>query len=165
MITRICKVCNRSVPLDGLRKSERSLYGRAPHCLECYRAKRRLQWNNPRLKIENRLIVSPKFTITVLERFSQQIKRNIKTGCWEWQGHISKWGYGSFWHKEKIYRAHRFIYQIVNGKVPDGLEIDHLCRNRKCVNIHPLEAVTHSENIKRAIPFRKPHSEWKVRST
>lgn len=66
--------------------------------------------------------------------------------CWLWLGGKTKAGYGTY----KKTTAHRFSYQINNGIIPEGLEIDHLCNKRDCVNPKHLEAVTHSENQKRA---------------
>lgn len=50
----------------------------------------------------------------------------------------------------RLIAAHRFAYELANGPIPDGLEIDHLCRNRKCVNPAHLQAVSHRENMLRA---------------
>lgn len=47
--------------------------------------------------------------------------------------------------------AHRVAYEAIHGAIPDGLVIDHLCRNRGCVNVDHLEAVTHAENIRRGV--------------
>jgi hypothetical protein len=65
--------------------------------------------------------------------------------CWEWTGTKSK-GYGSF----RAMGAHRYSYVIARGQIPRGLELDHLCRVKHCVNPSHLEAVTHAENIKRS---------------
>lgn len=69
--------------------------------------------------------------------------------CWNWKGGISVYGYGQFMMNKKNYRVHKLIYELLKGKVPDGLELDHLCRVRHCVNPEHLEAVTHDENVKR----------------
>ena len=83
----------------------------------------------------------------LIERFVMKIKV-AESGCWEWQNSITQ-GYGKFWNGKKCIRAHRFSYQLYKGCIPKGLEIDHLCRNMRCVNPDHLEAVTHLENCLR----------------
>ena len=72
-----------------------------------------------------------------------------KNGCWNWEGSLTNDGYGICSYKGKNKVAHRLIYELINGKVPDGLQLDHLCRNRKCVNPDHLEIVTCKENVRR----------------
>jgi hypothetical protein len=69
--------------------------------------------------------------------------------CWVWQGTPGDNGYGYFWYEGKKRLAHRFSYQEHVGPIPDGHEIDHLCRNRLCVNPAHLEAVIHRVNVER----------------
>lgn len=72
--------------------------------------------------------------------------------CWIWIGAIDPQGYGSF--SKPIRRAHRCSYTLVKGEIPQGLELDHLCRVRRCVNPSHLEAVAHIVNVYRgAAPF------------
>lgn len=71
--------------------------------------------------------------------------------CWPWIGHRSKYGYGGFSinEKDKIYaiNAHRISYALFFGEIPNSLTVDHLCRNRICVNPYHLRAVTNRQNI------------------
>jgi hypothetical protein len=69
--------------------------------------------------------------------------------CWIWNGAQNGNGYGTFQIDRKNYRVHRLSYMILRGEIPSGLSLDHLCRNRLCVNPDHLEAVSLRENILR----------------
>jgi hypothetical protein len=71
------------------------------------------------------------------------------TPCWQWTGSITSYGYGQFHADGLQCRALRFAYTHFVGEIPDGLSIDHLCRNKACVNPAHLEAVPLEENIRR----------------
>lgn len=75
-------------------------------------------------------------------------------GCWLWCAGLNHEGYGKFSTGGRTYAAHRFSYEQVTGLIPSGLEIDHLCRTRRCVNPAHLEAVTKRENVRRAMAAR-----------
>jgi hypothetical protein len=71
--------------------------------------------------------------------------------CHNWKGAKNDSGYGVAKVDGKFWYAHRLSFKINNGELVDGMEIDHLCRNRVCCNPKHLEQVTKSENIKREI--------------
>ena len=69
--------------------------------------------------------------------------------CWLWTGACNNKGYGQFEYHGRPVLAHRWAYEHWVGSIPEGLELDHLCRNPICVNFDHLEAVTHRENVRR----------------
>lgn len=80
-------------------------------------------------------------------------------GCWVWLGKPANTGYGQigFDHPKRVTRnAHRVVYELLVGEVPEGKQLDHTCRNRLCVNPEHLEPVTQRENLLRGsgIPAR-----------
>ncbi len=72
-------------------------------------------------------------------------------GCWDWTGGRTWNDYGRFSYKTKSHRAHRAMYEILVGPIPEGMTLDHLCRNRGCVNPEHLEPVTLGENVLRGV--------------
>lgn len=86
---------------------------------------------------------------TVEERFWGKVNKNAPNGCWEWTAGLFSNGYGQFWSSGRIVGAHRWAYEALVGPIPEGLELDHLCRNIKCVNPTHLEPVTSKENTLR----------------
>lgn len=114
-------------------------------------------------------------------RFWQKVEKTA--GCWIWKAARDRDGYGFFTpiHGKHL-RAHRVAYELLKGPIPEGLQIDHLCRNTSCVNPNHLEPVTHLENNRRGVTSfsarnrRKTHcpkghpysgdnlARWKLRS-
>ncbi len=88
-------------------------------------------------------------------------KIKVVNNCWVFTGDMS-FGYGRTWYKNKHIQAHRLSYLLFNGELNSRLVIDHLCRNKACVNPEHLEQVTQKENVYRgfaptAINARKTH--------
>lgn len=85
----------------------------------------------------------------------ERIKSKIQLGesCWKWIAATQGAGYGTVWNKKtkKVVLAHRYVYELIKGEIPKGLTLDHLCRNRACVNPDHLEPVSMKENILRGV--------------
>ena len=79
-----------------------------------------------------------------LDRFNSYWKKS--GDCKLWTNCLDKDGYGSFYFRKKNRRAHRVAYYIHNGDIPSGMVIDHICKNRNCVNIEHLRMITSAEN-------------------
>jgi hypothetical protein len=71
-------------------------------------------------------------------------------GCWYWVNYVAETGYGRLNIKNTVVYAHRWVWEQLQGPIPDGLEIDHLCRVRRCVNPDHLEPVTPQVNMLRS---------------
>lgn len=85
-----------------------------------------------------------------LERFFGLLEE-APDGCWLWIGYVRPNGYAQFGQaNRRIVYAHRWSYQEFVGPIPEGLELDHLCRVRHCVNPEHLEPVTRAENLARS---------------
>jgi hypothetical protein len=80
-----------------------------------------------------------------------------ESGCWEWTGHTNPSGYGHVGVRGATQLTHRVSYELLAGPIPDGLQIDHLCRNKPCCNPVHLEPVTAHENNMRRPGVRKSH--------
>lgn len=81
----------------------------------------------------------------------------VDDGCWQWTGGDNGRGYGRFTARGRRFGAHRYMYELLRGPIPDGLTLDHLCRNTRCVRPDHLEPVPHRENVLRGegFPARK----------
>ena len=86
------------------------------------------------------------------DRLVEKIEK--REGCWIFTGAIATSGYGRIGFRNRTLQAHRASYEVFVGKIPDGLHLDHLCGNKRCVNPDHLEPVTQSENNLRAAIVR-----------
>lgn len=110
---------------------------------------------------------------SVADRFWRMV-RSAKPGeCWEWVG-SRRAGYGRMavgrpagLPRDTVITAHRIAYEMLIGPIPEGLVIDHLCRNKSCVNPAHLEAVSQRENVLRGYRMKltKGSRRWKRAQT
>lgn len=105
------------------------------------------------------LFILPTLTLGYMPRKGQTVAAHLRVlmrvqilddGCWFYKGRKDDKGYGAVTvYPNMERRAHRVVYEALVGPIPEGLSIDHLCRNRGCVNPEHLEPVTHLENVRR----------------
>jgi hypothetical protein len=91
----------------------------------------------------------PHFTEAQQEKFWAKVEVHQPAACWEWTGRMGDQGYGIFGYRETVFNPHRVAYTLLIEPIPDGMVIDHLCRNRRCVNPDHLQVVSHEENTRR----------------
>lgn len=102
-------------------------------------------------------------TTPLITKLLQKVTPVNPSGCWEWTGPTNPLGYGLINSGPTGRRStHRASYAFFVGPIPEGLVLDHLCRNRRCANPAHLEAVTCAENLRRGVGFaatnaRKTH--------
>ena len=83
--------------------------------------------------------------MAILERLRKRL-RVMPSGCWEWQGHRNKDGYGTIWKGTSMALTHRALWEEVNGPIPEGLLVLHTCDNPPCCNPEHLFLGTQADN-------------------
>jgi hypothetical protein len=101
----------------------------------------------------------------VVQRILTNIFKDEETGCWMWQGKSNNKGYPYIRSGGKVLLPYRVLYEHAVGPIPEGFEMDHLCRTPMCVNPQHVEPVTHRENMRRSvgpmgINARKTHCKY-----
>lgn len=147
-----CVICGKELTKDQIRRRN-SGRSKALYCSrDCYG-----------ISIRGK---TKTYKTTPKERFMEKVNK-VEGGCWEWIGAKMPAGYGRFGYTENDVLnndyAHRISYSFFKGKLKEGLVIDHICRNKSCVNPDHLEQVTQKENLNRSglvvstIAGRKTH--------
>ena len=91
-------------------------------------------------------------------RFWSKVERLGSNDCWRWLAAMNHQGYGVFQYRNAGRMAHRVSYELTHGPIPDGLVVDHLCRNRSCMNPAHLDVVTPRTNTLRSSNFIARHA-------
>jgi HNH endonuclease len=91
------------------------------------------------------------------ERLFSRLIIDPETGCLNWTGTKTPEGYGKISRDGKLVGTHRAMYEMFAGPIPEGLHLDHLCRNPACANVAHLEPVTVKENVARGRNALRSH--------
>ncbi|HET98764.1 hypothetical protein LCGC14_2132030 [marine sediment metagenome] len=151
-VKKNCEICNSHFRVDAYRIATARYCSRACQGV----AKRRRRVTNICKGCGKEFDVPP--SMKRLQHCSRECWVNITrkydvdpvSGCWVWNGaKCGRKGYGSVSINGHTRRAHRVVYEINKGTIPNGLQLDHSCRNTSCVNPDHLEPVTNRENIER----------------
>lgn len=88
--------------------------------------------------------------LSVIGRIVEATPEIDNASCWPWPGALDGKGYGLVGYHGRTRRVHRLVYELLVGSIPEGLTLDHLCRNRRCANPNHLQPVTSVENVRRS---------------
>jgi hypothetical protein len=109
------------------------------------------------VEIDGRPFRARKFTADDVDQGRFYAKVEFSDGCWNWKGAKNSRGYGSFSVAGKTILVHRISVVLSGREIPDGLLIDHICRNKSCVNPGHLRVATFKENAENTAAVEKTH--------
>lgn len=113
--------------------------------------------------------------LPLAQRFAQRVALAGNGECWGWTGIKDRLGYSRINGRVITTYAHRMAYILMVGPIPEGMELDHICRNRSCVNPSHLRVCTHSENLRntgkmrtntsgfKGVSWHKSEKKWQAR--
>lgn len=142
---KVCTKCKQLQLLKYFYNNCCSNDGKDYACIKCDRERHKLRYAT---QIKPFRVVKVRTVKNVAIRILEKTI-GLSNGCLQFTGSKSIWGYGQIGVGRKTSHAHRVIYEELVGPVPKHLVMDHLCRNRLCVNIYHLEVVTCRENLMR----------------
>lgn len=123
-----------------------------PDCKDTFRMRRGL-CNKHYLKLRRRgdpqIELRPASSDSILVSLAKRLELK-SSGCIEWVGHKHCQGYGRLMHQGKMWLAHRLVYTLLLGDIPQGLELLHSCDNPACCNVNHLRPGTHLDNMRDA---------------
>lgn len=162
---KFCKSCQTEKPQSEFYRLPHTSDGLNWRCIPCQNAyNKEYNYRRALARCDKAIVETLRLApAEEIPRFARKIMP-MENGCWAWHGNIHpETRYGRFWFGRHLDRlAHRVAYEWSIGPIPEGMVIDHLCRNRQCVNPSHLEVVTNVENVMRgysiwAINARKTH--------
>lgn len=142
-ILKTCTRCKETKPLAAFGRHAGRKTGINERCRQCNALA------NPRHPAGKPYAPHPHYGLPHPARFWAKVEKTAT--CWLWVASKNQYGYGSYRLNGRGYLAHRMAYELLRGPIPDGYDLDHLCRIHACVNPDHLEVVTRRENTARGV--------------